>query len=95
MLFGRCQVIWALEWLIVQTHASPALPPRVDNFVTYLILGHVGVTAGRKCFGVAIDLPRLSWITVIITKQYTHIFTVTSFWRPMRKSQYWRNVVVK
>jgi hypothetical protein len=60
MLFGRCQVIWTLEGMIVQTRASLVLPPKEENFVTHLILGYVGVRAGRRSFGVAIDILRLS-----------------------------------
>ena len=60
MLFGRYQVIWALEEIIGQHHASPALPPREDNFVKPLILRYVGVPAGRRGFGEAKDIIFLS-----------------------------------
>jgi len=60
MLFGRYQVIWSLEEMIDQTHVSPALQPREDNFLLHLILGYVGVPAGRRGFGEATDILLLS-----------------------------------
>lgn len=46
--------------MIDQIHASPALQTKEHNFVTHLMLGCVGVRAGRRGFGEAIDLLLLS-----------------------------------